>query len=682
MMKSSKKNILKLNGRFLTITFLLFFVLFQSLVYGQRGNCKEITNQNAIKFYQEAIAKPAFKIKEALGLLDKAIQLQTDYVDAYYKYGELCYSQVIKTPFDTNYISKIDNYYNLAEKNFLQVVKYCPSFNFYASHYFLGEFYYHIREFDKSKTYLEVYIEHNSEISANYKEAKRMLVNIKYYLELINNPVPFNPEPLVYVCSPEDEFLPLITPDEELLFFTRRFKKNPNTSFEEYVEELNLSERDWSDSSAFVFSKGIPMGEPFNDGRNQGGASITINNHHLYITICEYERANYTSYKNCDIFTSDKIKGKWSPLRRLGKDINGIETFEGMPSITADGNVLFFVSAREGGYGGMDIYKSEKGIDGVWGKAQNLGPVINTAGDDKTPFIHSDSQTLYFSSNGRFGLGGLDIFYSQYTGNGQWSEPKNMGYPINTENDELGLIVSSNGKRIFFSSRSFNKDGNWDIYSAGLYEAARPKKVLFVKGKVTNEKGEEIAGSQVGLKSLQTNELTEGMVDSYSGDYAVAVPVKQDERFLLTVKKDDHFFNSKYIQPEIDIYDPPTTVNLKIGLVEANKPIRLDNVNFEVNSFELDDISKLNINQLVEFMKANTDVKIILHGHTDNSGTTEYNIQLSEQRVEEVKNFMCSQGISSSRVSYKGFGEKVPLATNLTKKGRAINRRVEFVLKP
>ncbi|MFN8258836.1 MAG: OmpA family protein [Bacteroidales bacterium] len=665
----------------LIITYAVSIILFSNTALGQRGNCREITNQNAIKLYQDALTKPPFKLKEALSILEKAIQLQPDYVDAYYKYGELCYSQVVKTPFDTNYISKIDNYFTLAEKNFLQVVKYCPSFNYYAANYYLGEFYYHTREFQKAFEYFTVFIEHNDENSSNYAEAKRMFANIKYYLYLINNPVPFNPEPLKEVCTTDDEFLPLVSPDEELLFFTRRYKKNPNTSYEEYVEELNLSERQWDDSSAFVFSRGAPMSEPFNDGRNQGGATITIDNRHLYITICEFERTNYTSYKNCDIFSSDYINKKWSPLKRLGKEINGLETFEGMPSITADGKVLYFVSAREGGYGGLDIYKSEKQKDGNWGKAQNLGPVINTAGDDKTPFIHSDSQTLYFSSNGRFGLGGLDIFYSQFIGNGQWSEPKNMGYPINTENDEVGLIVSSNGKRIFFSSRSFNKDGNWDIYSASLYEAARPKKVLFVKGKVVDEKGNEVPDSHVGLKSLQSNELTEGLVDSYSGNYAVAVPVKKDERFLLTVKKDEHLFDSKFIEPEEEKYDPPTTMNLKIGMVEANKPIRLDNINFEVDSYELDEAGKANINQLIDFMKDNPEIKIVLQGHTDNYGTTDYNVDLSQKRVKAVKDYMCSQGVSSNRITYKGFGEKMPLESNLTKKGRAVNRRVEFVIK-
>jgi outer membrane protein OmpA-like peptidoglycan-associated protein/tetratricopeptide (TPR) repeat protein len=661
---------------------LIFIFLFTNYgLVAQRGECLEITNQEAIKFYQEALGKPAYKIKEALVLLEKAIALEPNFVDAYYKHGELCYTYAYRMFHDTVFITRSDPYFNQAEKSFLKVVGLCNSFNYYMSNFYLGQFYYHVREFEKSDFFLGKFIQHNNENTRFYHDAKNMLKNVKLYLELINNPVPFNPEPLMHVCSSNDEYLPLISPDEEILFYSYRYKKNPNTAFEEYVEELVVSNRIWEDSAQMTFTKGIPMPAPFNDGRNQGGATITIDNNHLYITICEFERAEYTSYKNCDIFSSDFVNGKWTILKRLGKEINNINTFEGMPSITADGKVLFFASAREGGYGGLDIYKSVKDKDGNWGKAENLGPVINTAGDDKTPFIHSDSQTLYFSSNGRFGLGGFDVFYSRYYGNGQWSEPKNMGYPINTLNDEVGMMVSTNGKQIFFSSRAFNKDGNWDIYTASLYEEARPKKVLFVKGKLTDDNGREVTNALVGLTNLESREFTEGLVDEHSGKYAVAVPVKKDEDYLLTVKKDDYFFNSKLINPNDKEFDPPTTVDLKISKVEKNKPIRLENVNFEIDSYQLDDAGKANINLLVEFMKANPEIKITLHGHTDNMGSTIYNEELSQRRVKSVRDYMVSQGITSARISFRGFGEKRPIADNSTKNGRALNRRVEFIIK-
>jgi outer membrane protein OmpA-like peptidoglycan-associated protein/tetratricopeptide (TPR) repeat protein len=660
---------------------LILFLLWTVKSHAQRGECFEIKNQEAIRLYQEASGKPVHKLREALILLERAIQLEPDFVDAYFKQGELCYTSSSKMFQDTVFIQKDDIYFQQAEKCFLKVNELCPSFNYYMSDFYLGQFYFYTREFSKSEQYLDVYMKHNNEKEIHFRQAKEMLVKVKWYLQMINNPVPFNPKPLKNVCTKNDEYLPLISPDEEILFFSQRFKKNPNTSYEEYVEELAMSTRIWGDSSDMIFSQGTRMQAPFNDGRNQGGATITIDNNHIFITICEFERAENTSFKNCDIFTSDNVNNKWSPLRRLGKEINNVNTFEGMPSITADGKVLFFASDKAGGYGGLDIFKSVKNEKGNWGKAENLGPVINTAGDDKTPFIHSDSQTLYFASNGRFGMGGFDIYYSSYSGNGQWSEPKNMGYPINTEKDELGLIVSTNGKRIFFSSRDYNKDGNWDIYTASLYEGARPKKVLFVKGRLTDELGHDITNAHVGLTNIESKEYTEGLVDEHSGKYAVAVPVETDDDYLLTVKKDCYFFNSRLIKPNDKQFDPPTTVDLKIDQMEKDKPIRLENVNFETDSYSLDEISKANINMLIEFMKENPNTKIALHGHTDNQGSQEYNDKLSYNRVKEVKDYMCSQGISSGRISIKGFGKRQPIANNLTRKGKSLNRRVEFILK-
>lgn len=659
-----------------------FVLCFFSIdIYGQRGDCKEIKNAEALRLYHEAIKKPDYKQKEAQNLLEKAIIAEPDFADAYYELAEIYYRQAIKIPYDTNNIKRIDFYYNAAEQYFLKVIELCPAFNYYAAYYYLGDFYYAIREFEKSGFFLHTFLEYNKESMDMVNKAFIMVKNVDYYLKLINNPVPFDPKPLSDICTSHDEYLPLISPDEELLIFSRRIIRFPNTVHEKSEEKLNLSIRLWEDSSGFVFSKGRPMLEPFNDGRNQGGATITIDNNHIFITICEYERADYTSYKNCDIFTSDRVDGKWMPLKRMNSRINSPGTFEGMPSIIADGKTLFFASVREGGYGGLDIYKSEKDENGTWGKAQNLGPVINTEGDEKTPFIHSDSQTLYFSTNGIFGLGGYDIFYSQYLGLGQWSEPKNIGFPINTHNDEIGLIVSANGKKIFFSSRTLNEDNNWDIYSAGLYEKARPLKVLFVKGKLYDEKGNKVTKARVELKSIQTEELTEGMVDEYSGNYAVAVPVKKGEEFIMTAKKKGYFFKSVYIDPQKEKFDPPTTVDFIIEKMKKGKPVILNNVNFATGSHELNVVSKAALNRLVEFLKENPDLIITLYGYTDNMGSTDYNVQLSIRRTKSVKKYLHSKGINPGRVYYKGFGEKKPIASNKTGFGRSLNRRVEFVVK-
>ncbi|OQY02776.1 MAG: hypothetical protein B6I20_06510 [Bacteroidetes bacterium 4572_117] len=646
-------------------------------MYGQRGDCNEIKNVEALKLYKEAIKKPAYKQKESQNLLEKAIKIEPGFADAYYKLADIFYKQATKLSNDINNLKRVESYYNKAEQYFLKVVELCPSFNYYSSYYYLGDFYYSSRNFEKAGFFLHTFLDYNKESRDIVNKASAMIKNVDYYMELINNPVQFNPSPLQNVCTPDDEYLPLISPDGEILFFSVR----TISSSDKPEEKLKFSKRLSADSSDLVYSRGEPMGVPFNDGRNQGGASITIDNNHIFITICEYERTNYTSYKNCDIFTSDKVNEKWSYLKRMNSRINGLSTFEGMPSITADGKTLFFSSSREGGYGGLDIYKSEKEANGSWGKAQNLGPVINTEGDEKTPFIHSDRQTLYFSTNGIFGLGGYDVFYSQYEGRGQWSEPKNMGYPINTNNDELGMIVSTNGKRVFFSSRAFNEDNNWDIYFAELYKEARPKKVLFVKGKLYDEKGNKVTKARIELKSMQTDELTEGLVDENSGNYAVAVTVGDDEKFIMTATRDGFVFNSVYIDPNDEKFEPPTTVDFTMEKIKKGKFFALKNVNFSTGSYELDSVCRAELNYLVEFLKQKHKLGISLYGHTDDRGSDAFNAQLSILRSEAVRDYLLSKGVDRQRITCKGFGKKKPMVSNKTNFGKALNRRVEFMIK-
>lgn len=659
---------------------LLFLNISILSVFSQRGDCKAIKNTTAIKLYNKAYVLPKSRYKEALNLLNKAINIKGNYVDAHYKIAEIMYNQANKLAESNKDSSKIKDCYYKAEKEFLRVIELCPLYNYSNSFYYLADLYYKQKDFEPAKQFLETFMEHNSEGSEFYESASKMLDHLNEYFDLLNNPVPFKPFPLKDVCSNADEFLPVMSPDEEILLYSKRSKTNPNAAYGKTNEQLIISFRDWRDSSIYRFTPGKPMGKPFNDGRTQGAATITIDNNHIFITICEYERSSYTSVKNCDIFTSDFINGKWTPLRRMSSNINGKNSFEGMPSISSDGNILYFASAREGSYGGIDIYKSIKSEKGIWGEAQNLGPVINTAADDKTPFIHSDSQTLYFASNGRHGMGGFDVFYSQYEGMGKWSEPKNMGYPINTVNDELGLVVSADGKRIFFSSKSYNKDGNWDIYTAKLYAQARPKRVLFVKGKVKDAKGNEVSDAEVGLRGLESKQKASGMVNESSGKYAIAIPVLKNVDYLLTVQKDKYLFDSKLINTSNELYEPPSNIDLKINKVEKNKAFRLNNVNFAYGSHKLNNVSKLSINQLIEVLKKNEHVNIILKGHTDNKGTPEFNMALSILRVQAVRKYILQKGIDAKRVSYKGYGETKPLKTNNTEAGRKINRRVEFII--
>ena len=660
-------------------------IFFNLSTYAQYSHdCEEIDNRKAVKLYKKAIDLPEYKQAETYELLLEAIKIEPDYFDAYYVLGEINYFKAKRTSKAVNIqiAKKSRTHFTRAEKYFLKVTELCPSFNKFHSYYFLGEYYFYLKKRELSAKFLNKFIENNTRSKKDLGKAKEMLKDVETYLDLINNPVPFNPVKVAGVSSEYDEYLPLISPDGELVFFTKKYRKKPIGELtEREFEEFTFSERLNNDGvRAEQFSEGKKMPFPFNTGANQGGVTISIDNNHLFVTICNFVQVNGQPYNNCDIYTSDYENGEWTNLRKLSKNVNGRTTWEGQPTITANGKKLYFASARPGGYGGIDIYQAEMDENGNWTKVQNLGPTVNTEGNEKSPFIHSDSQTLYFSSDGLIGLGGFDIFYVKYLGDGNWSEPKNIGYPINTEDDDLGFVVSTDGRNAYFSSNKFSGHGGWDIYSFELYEEAKPEKVLFVKGQLFDAEGNELSDASLELKSAKTKKVTEGMVDKISGKYAVAVPVEENEEFLMTVRKNEYAFSSQFINPEEEDFSEPVSIDLEVKPIEVGTTVKINNIHFATNSYELNETSKFILDNFLEFLNENSSIKIEIHGHTDNVGNDEENLILSKNRAKTVSDYLVEHGINSSRLSSKGFGENSPIASNETEEGKALNRRTEFVI--
>lgn len=652
---------------------------FSSEIYAQK-RCRPTKNKKAVPLYEQALNMKDFNLAESTRLLERAVLIEPDFYEAAFELGYIYYNKIVdaEKKFMRQGISK---YYTKAEKYFNISLDECKSFSNYLVLFYLGELNYLKRDYKKSKEYFMQYI-NATELDEKYdKHVNKRLTHIEDYFYLIKNPVDFDPQILENISTEADEFLPLVSPDGLLIFYTRRSKKNAEALLpDDYIEELMISHRLTPLDSVFeVYSEGQPMPKPFNDGRLQGGATITIDNKELYITICDYERTNYTSVRNCDIYFSTFDENKWTALRKLGTHINGLQTFEGQPSITSLGDILYFSSNRDGGFGGYDIYKVVKdSVTRMWGHPINLGPVINTEGDEKTPFIHSDNQTLYYSSNGLGGMGGFDIFISRKTEDAKWQKPQNIGYPINTVGDEVAYTVSANGKKIYFSSMSFDGVGGWDIYTADLTQDMRPKKIVFIKGKITDNEGKIVTDAKVELTNLETFESTEGFVDNKTGKYAVTSTVRKDEEFMMTIKKKGYFYDTWKIDTKDKRFDPPTKRDVKIDKIEKGKTITLNNVNFATNSAELTNKSVAYLNELVEFLNVNPTMRIEIRGHTDNIGNEDDNINLSYARAKSVRNFLIEKDINRKRLTFKAFGESKPITTNNTKEGRAINRRVEF----
>ena len=562
---------------------------------------------------------------------------------------------------------KSNEYAVWAEKYLKLSYENCDVYDSAKAAFLLGEFYFINRNFNESKKYFDQFLSFSNAAGSCKPLANKRLELVDEYFRIMKNPVKYNPRALRNVCTSDDEYLPSLSHDGSVLLYTRRREKRRN----EFTEELMASNLLAVDSIGELFSRGAMMPPPFNTGKLQGGACLTLDNKILYITICNYD--------NCDIYYSQFNNQKWQPLIKLPNTVN-TDAFEGQPSVDVTGNVLYFSSNRPGGYGGYDLYKIvRKSKDSLWSAPINLGPEINTEFDEKTPFIHGDCQTLYFSSNGHGGVGGFDIFLSRLDKYNNWSKPKNLGYPLNSEGDDVAYVVSADGKRLYFSNKNISGKGGWDIFCSDIDPEIAPKQILLIKGKITDENGSPVSGVNVELTGLSTYETHKNVTEN-SGEYSVSTPVNKDENYMLTVKKHGFFYNTKLIDPDSSEYVPPTIEDIKLNKIATGVAMPLENVNFEFNSSNLTETSTIFLHQLAMFLEEYPQYKVELRGHTDAIGNYEDNMILSENRCRTVYNYLVMAGINANRLTYKAYGKTVPMADNKTSHGRALNRRVEFVL--
>ncbi len=600
----------------------------------------------------------------ALQQMRKVVRDVPDCVDAYYTLGLI-------------HFKKKENNFREAEKMFAKVVELCPDYDCYA-YLYLAEIYYSREEFDKVVKNLEYFLKDVDLIKKDedYDRAVDLLNYSKFYLELTRNPVPFAPRVVEGISTHENEYLPILTPDNQMAFFTREKKMEPDRN--SLVQESRMKERFCFSTRGAdgVFNEGEEMPEPFNLQDNEGGATLTADNNTLFYTVCKYDQTR--KYLNCDIYFSENIQGYWSPIRSVSDKINNPASWESQPAILPDGKTLYFVSDRPGGYGGYDIYKSMKGDDGEWSPPVNLGPVINSKGNEKSPFVHPDGKTLYFSSDGWMGLGGYDIFFSRLGNDGAWSKPKNIGYPINSPDDDLGFFVSTDGDNGFFASNKYKGEGGWDLYSFDLYEGARPEKVLFIKGTVKSEATAEPVKAHIELKNIESKKVSEIPMDTITGNYVAVAPFNSD--YIMTVKKEGHVYESKYISKVDSIFKMMARVDLDIKPIELNKSYRINDIYFPFNSFDLTSESKEVLEQLIDFLKENPSICIQIQGHTDNIGNDAFNLKLSENRAHSVYGYLIERGIYKERLTYTGYGKSMPVADNDSEEGRARNRRTVFVI--
>jgi outer membrane protein OmpA-like peptidoglycan-associated protein len=664
------------------IIFILFTIFSLSAIAQEdkaEAPCQEIDNKKAKKLCDIGLDRKNKK-EEREEALKKALELEPDYVDANFAYAE----ELIK-----NYIYE-NSSFKPTEKYFKKVIEICPQYHS-DPYYYLGFIYYEEENWDLATKYLKEFINFKDDdvkkFHKNYEgflnQAKQMIRYSKVYGEILNHPVPFDPSAVQGICTDKDEYLPIITPDDEMMLFTRMqpfVSKNDiaGMTTDKQSELFSYSKRD---PATGLFDKGHRMPYPFNKNGSEGGASISIDNKHLYFTKGASEGGPTVNF---DIYYSDFINGEWTEAKKI-EGINDPVYWDSQPTIASDGKTLYFASDRKGGRGGVDLYVTVKDlVTGIWSKPENLGPVINTRGDEKTPFVHSDFQTIYFSSDGLPGVGGFDIFYSRKGEDGKWTEPKNIGVPINTKGDDLGFFVSTDGHLGYFASNDPARGkgkavGGYDIYSFDLYKEARPDEVAFFKGKVEDNGNNKSKNFTVEVKDAVTKKVTQAVVDTLTGDYAIVVNNKKKNDLIITVKKDNYAFSSQLVSKDSIKNAKPAKVNMPIDTIKVGKTYSLNNIYYKTNSADLDPRSVIVIDEFVEFLKANPTIKIEVYGHTDNVGNAASNLSLSTDRAFTVRDLLLAKGIEENRLAnFKGFGSSVPVADNTTEAGRAKNRRTEF----
>lgn len=577
---------------------------------------------------------------------------------------------------------------------FDEVIRLCPSHKDYYAYYYSANLNFGEQNYAKAHKLYEKFLNADSDriLEKHFDIAVRYSQLAKLYDKLYKNEVPFEPKLLKGISTSDDEYLVTISPDGEFAYFTRRMQRQQNSRVRTYGQSGTVERFCFSQRINGMFEKGKPLEYPFNQTNNEGSSTVTIDNKKLYYTSC-FMRPN--QYYDCDIYVAENVDGYWEKQRALGPNVNNSNSWESMPTVTSDGKTLYFTSDREGGMGGYDIYRCRMDENGEWGPATNMGKAINTAGNEKSPFIHTDSQTLYFSSAnweekdnqgnyikthyGHSGLGGYDIFYTRIGDENAWVEPKNIGYPINSENDDLGFFVSTDGETGYFASSKLNEDGVWNVYYFELYKEARPKKVLFLKGQLKDEEtGQAMTEAKIYLKNTKSKEVIEIDVDDETGKYVATAIFEND--YTLTIKRDDYAYVTKYISRHNDAFKEPIKLDVEIKPIKIGSTYEIEDIYFDTDSDKLRKQSYEVLDEFVKFMNENPNLKIEIQGHTDNVGKYEYNMELSDNRAKSVYQALINRGVLKSRLTYKGYGETKPVATNSNEEGRQKNRRTEFLI--
>ena len=668
---------------------IILILIFNNEGLAQEENNKELANtylELAEQIYQEQGAA----IEIARDYFVQAADLDPDNIKANFMAGKL-YLETVNKERSSRYLERV---YQMD-----------PNYKYNIT-YLIGRGYQLGMEFDKALKYYKMYEKKTLE-DKNYRgddkvllsEVQRRIFESENGREFMANPANYSIVNIgTEINSEWRDYAPVLNEDETLLIFTSR-RKDGNLN--ENVDNDNIPFEDifYSEKVDGKWTKAENIGNIVNTQSHESNLALSADGNQLYI---------YSPENEGDIYVSEREGGVWTSPAPLSEAINS-SYMENSITISPDKNLLFFASNRPGGYGGIDIYVSEKDKKGNWGKSKNLGPMINTEFDEEGPFIDYDGKTLYFSSMGRKGIGGHDIFKAEFDSLAEeWTEPENLGFPINTPDNDVYFVSTKDGKRGYYASVRTDGMGYQDIYMVTIPDLGEDMNLLASANEdiIQTEKPEEKQLEIEVKKDLRPVTLTVNLEDNATGEpleaivklrrasdnivvavkkltsgvYEMEVQDENETEYMLSAQKEGYMFkNFKITLPAAQNEPISLTRNIEMDKLQKGLQSVLRNIYFDFDkaSFKINSYDELN--KLEQLMAVNDKIKVEISGHTDNIGKKDYNQWLSQKRANAVVAYLVNKGLDERRFVAKGYGETMPLASNDNEKdGRMLNRRVEF----
>ncbi len=585
-----------------------------------------------------------------------------------------------------------------------------PEYN--LCNFYLAKAYAVNYEFDKAVNFFNMFLARAEKEDLSQKNlAKQMIKNCQNAKEVLADTITQNlVENIQFpINSQYSEYVPVISADQSVMIYTYRGIKTKGADKIEtsmgsaaYSEDVFISYKENG-----VWTEPASIGDNINSENHDAAIALSVDGQTLFV---------YKAAGGGDIYVSRLVGQNWLKPEKLKGDVNQEESWEGSCSLSANGKILYFSSDREGGLGERDIYMSDLQKDGSWGLAKNLGETVNTVYNDDAPFIHPTNKTLYFSSKGHTSIGGYDIFSVETDGNGSFSNVENLGYPINTIDDNRFFVLAADGQTGYYSGGGVNSIGEQDIFKISAGQMEKPVLALLL-GKVYFN--DQLTGSSMSLYRKDNGEIEGRFLSNMeSGKYVMALTpgsyeievelesgeIVRDSIILdslneyIVIHKDFRIYNDSNLITQnnttlqdllaAELAKDNNTIDtlflenidkvIEPKQMEVGNTFVLENILYDLNKSVLRSESKVVLDRLSVILNENKSIKLKIESHTDAQGLEEYNLILSERRAQAVVKYLISKGINKDRLMAEGFGESKPIAANNTEAGRQVNRRAEF----